>query len=118
MTPHFLAHVFHILEGIDLIAEFTENDKNSLSDSMVYHAVLRVLQTLSESAQKLPEDIKKMHPQVMWRELGKARNYLVHDYLGDIDAETVWVLIKNYLPPLKAAMLIHAPSWPDVPYKE
>ena len=96
-----------------MLTSFTVSGQGSLKDHRTYHAVLRVLQTLSESAQKLPDDIKAVHVEVDWQAIGKARNYLVHDYLGHITPEILWGLIQRHLLPLQQAMLVHAPNWPD-----
>ena len=48
----------------------------------------------------LPEALKNLFPQVPWREVSGFRNILVHNYLGDIDSETVLSVVKNHLPEL------------------
>jgi len=69
-------------------------------DEVLYDAVLRNLQTLSEATQMLPDALKNSFPKVPWRELSGFRNILVHNYLGDIDSMTVLLVVKNHLPPL------------------
>ena len=48
----------------------------------------------------LPEALKNLFPQVPWREVSGFRNILLHNYLGDIDSETVLSVVKNHLPEL------------------
>lgn len=38
--------------------------------------------------------------EVPWREMSGFRNTLAHNYLGDIDSETVLSVVKNHLPQL------------------
>jgi len=45
-------------------------------------AILRNLQVLCESAQRLSEESKSQHPEVDWRAMSGFRNVLVHDYFG------------------------------------
>jgi uncharacterized protein with HEPN domain len=51
-------------------------------------AVLRNLQTMTESTQRLSDALKAAHPDVEWRRIIAFRNVLVHDYLG-IDLERI-----------------------------
>ena len=48
----------------------------------------------------MPQDIKDLNPEVLWRELSGLRNSLIYDYFGT-DYEIVWDLVKNEIPILK-----------------
>ncbi|NTV15359.1 MAG: DUF86 domain-containing protein [Desulfobulbaceae bacterium] len=96
----------HIQECIARIESYTkgiEFERFSKSP-MVQDAVLRNLQILAESTQRLSEDFKKSHPAVDWRKISGLRNILVHDYLG-IDLETVWNILARDLPGLQESLL-------------
>lgn len=71
-----------------------------MKQPLVQDAVLRNLQVLAESTQRLSEDCKSAHPEIEWYKIAGLRNILVHDYLG-IDLETVWVVVKKKLPELQ-----------------
>ena len=91
----------HILECIDRLQRYTEDGRGVfLEPGIVQDAVLRRLQTLAETTQRLPEDRKAAHPDVPWREIAGFRNVLVHDYLG-IDVEQVWSILVHDIPPLR-----------------
>ena len=66
-------------------------------------AVLRNLQTLAESTQRLSAPAKERQPQVPWREISAFRNVLVHDYLG-VNANRIWNIVMSDVPPLKRAI--------------
>jgi uncharacterized protein with HEPN domain len=85
------------------IEEYVDGEQ-SLSDHKTYDAVLRQLQIMSESTQKLSDSVKLQFPQIKWREIAGFRNILVHDYLGDIDFKIIWKVIENKLPELKFSM--------------
>ena len=70
---------------------------------MIQDAVLRNLQVLSESCQRLSAPLKSRWPQVEWSEIAAFRNVLVHDYLG-IDLEQVWKIVQSDVPRLKASV--------------
>lgn len=91
----------HIMECIDKIERFTSNGKNHfLNDEMTIDAVLRNLQTMSESTQRLSNAIKAGTTTISWNELSGFRNILVHSYF-DINLERVWDSIQMDLPELK-----------------
>ncbi len=76
----------HILDCVTLIQDYTRNGKAAfMGSALVQDAVLRRLQTMAESTQRLSDDLKRQAPEVDWRALSGFRNVLVHDYLGGID---------------------------------
>jgi uncharacterized protein with HEPN domain len=91
-------------ECIERIREYTAGDRSRFEASrLVQDAVIRNLQTLTESSQRLSDDIRATEPQVPWRELAGFRNVIVHGYLG-IDLAAVWLVVEQDLPPLTAAL--------------
>jgi len=95
----------HILECIGWIERFTVEGREAfLKDRKTQSAVLRELQTLAESTERLSEEFKSRHPQIPWRNIAGFRNILVHDYLG-IKLDRVWEIIKGDLTLLRAALL-------------
>jgi uncharacterized protein with HEPN domain len=92
----YALHILDVAAKIDRIQLRGDITK----DEVLYDATLRNLQTLSEATQMLPEALKNLFPQVPWREVSGFRNILVHNYLGDIDSETVLSVVKNHLPEL------------------
>ena len=92
----YALHILDVAAKIDRIQVRGDITK----DEVLYDATLRNLQTLSEATQMLPEALKNLFPQVPWREVSGFRNILVHNYLGDIDSETVLSVVKIHLPEL------------------
>lgn len=94
----------HMLECIGRIKNYTELNRSTfLGSEMVQDAVVRNLQTLAESSQKLSEDFKAGSPHIDWRAISGFRNILVHDYLG-LDLERIWLVIEQDLPHLEATL--------------
>ena len=71
-----------------------------MASTLIQDAVVRNLQTLSESTQRLSNSFKDRYPEMDWRGIAAVRNILVHDYLG-IDVEHVWDIVEQNLPILK-----------------
>lgn len=91
----------HILEAIRRVEAYTENDKEKfMEDTLVQDGVIRNLQTLAESTQKISDTIKEKHPEIEWRAIAGFRNIMVHDYLG-VDLHRIWGVVENRIPKLK-----------------
>lgn len=103
MTKDWQPHAQHVLDAIARIHRI-EQRGSIVEDEVLYDAVLRNLQTLSEVTQHLPLKLKAKHPSIPWREISGFRNILVHNYLGGIDADSVAAVIKRHLAPLKRAI--------------
>lgn len=94
----------HMRECLTRIHEYTGAERARFEGSrLVQDAVIRNLQTLAESSQRLSCEIKATEPRVPWRELGGFRNVIVHGYLG-IDLAAVWLVVEQDLPALAEAV--------------
>jgi len=94
----------HMRECIRRIEEDAAGGRDQfMASHMVQDAVLRNLQTLAESAQRLSDAVKATHPQIEWRRIGAFRNVLVHDYLG-VDLQEVWQIVQRDVPELGRAI--------------
>ncbi len=99
-----LVYVEHVLGCLTRIQTYTGGSRSVFIDStLVQDAVIRNLQVMAESTQRLSEETKNKHPEVDWRGLAGFRNLLAHGYLG-IDAQRVWELIETRLAALKSSM--------------
>ena len=98
-------YVEHMLECIGRIERYVDNDRARFMQSeIVQDAVVRNLQTLAESSQRLSEVAKGSQPEIDWRAIAGFRNILVHDYLG-LDLDTIWLVIEQDLPQLKKSLV-------------
>ena len=95
----------HIRECIRRIEEDVAGGKETfLSSHTLQDAVLRNLQTMSESAQRLSDAVKMVYPQIEWRRISAFRNVLVHNCLG-VDLEIVWQIVQHDVPELRRVIL-------------
>lgn len=106
MKKDLIPYIDHIIESIDFIELILANysKEDFIADSIRYEATLRKLQVMAESTQKLPSEIKNKYPNIKWKDISAFRNVLVHDYLGDINIDIIWLVITLYLPDLKITM--------------
>ena len=94
-------YLLHILDCIQRIEEDTAAGRDRfLATHTLQDAVLRNLQTLSESTQRLSQATKDRCPEIQWQRIAAFRNVLVHDYLG-VDLERIWEIVQRDIPELK-----------------
>jgi uncharacterized protein with HEPN domain len=94
-------YLIHIGECIARIESYTAGGRNTFFGStLIQDAVLRNLQTLAESTQRVSDSAKAKHPEVDWYKIAGFRNVLVHDYLG-VDLDRAWLIVERELPRLK-----------------
>lgn len=94
----------HMRDCMGRIGEYTNAERARFDASrLVQDAVIRNLQTLAESSQRLSSEIKGTEPQIPWRELAGFRNVIVHGYLG-VDLGAVWLVVEQDLPALTEAV--------------
>jgi uncharacterized protein with HEPN domain len=74
-----------------------------VGDLKTRYAVERALEIISEASRRLPEDLRKRHPQIDWRALAGLANVRRHDY-DLIDANLMWESIEQRLGPLRAVV--------------
>ncbi len=94
----------HMGDCLDRIFEYTNGERSRFDASrLVQDAVIRNLQTLAESSQRLSGEIKATEPLIPWRDLAGFRNVIVHGYLG-VDLVAVWLVVEQDLPSLSEAV--------------
>ncbi len=94
----------HILECIGWIESFTAEGREAFfKDRKTQSAVLRELQILAESTQRLSDEFKGRFPNIPWQNVAGFRNVIVHDYLG-IKLQRVWEIIEVDIRLLKATL--------------
>ena len=99
--PFYLSH---IQECLTRIADYTQDGRDRfLTDTLVQDAVLRNLQTMAESTQRLSAQVKAARPDVAWQEISAFRNVLVHGYTG-ISLPQIWDVLQRDLPPFAQAI--------------
>jgi len=94
-------YLIHIRDSMARIKRYTKEGKEAfLGSTLLQDAVMRNLQTLTESSQRLSADFRNQHGAIDWRGMAGLRNVLVHQYMG-IDLVRVWTIVERDLPRLK-----------------
>lgn len=103
MPPTLADRVWHILEAINDIerALASTTYEQFVRDRMLRAAVERLLEIVSEASRHVPAEVKAAETSIPWQKVLDFGNQLRHAY-HQIDAEIIWKIVKNDLPPMKA----------------
>ena len=83
-------HLEYIERCIARVEEYVVDGRDVfMSSGLIQDAVVRNLQILAESTQRISQQLKDDHPEVGWRNISGFRNVLVHNYLG-VDVNQFW----------------------------
>ena len=94
-----------ILEAIAQIERYAVQGRAKFeTDELIQSWFTRHLQIIGEAARLIPEDIRKLAPDVPWIKMIGMRHILVHDYFR-IDTDIVWQVVAYELPRLKSSLL-------------
>ncbi len=97
-------YVDHMLDCIHRIDEYIDSKEQFYSSQLVQDAVVRNLQIMAESSQRLSSKIKQNYPDIPWKGISGFRSILVHDYLG-IDLDMIWSVVEQDLSELEKALI-------------
>lgn len=94
-----------ILHNIELARSFVQDMsyEEFCSDRRTVYAVTRCLEIISEASRRLPDVVKKRHPNIPWTDIAGAGNIYRHDY-EDVLEQIVWETVGHGLEPLRAAV--------------
>ncbi len=91
-----------ILESIEYIQRFLDgvSEEEFYKNVEKQDAVLRRLEIIGEGVKHLPEEIRKKHPDVPWRQIAGMRDIIIHEYFG-VTLEMIWVVATEDIVDLK-----------------
>ena len=81
------------------------DQESFVAHGLTYDATVRNLELIGEAATRIPDEVRKAHPQIPWRQVIAVRNRLIHGYLG-VDNDTLWSIISTDIAPLLNALRV------------
>ncbi len=95
----------HIRDNIHLARNFVNGlTYEAFRDNLlVFYAVTRCLEIISEASRRLPTELKHRHPNIPWADVAGAGNVYRHDY-EDVQQRLVWGTVLERLPELLAVI--------------
>lgn len=91
-----------ILESIERIETYLSGvkKKDFVKNLSLQDAVIRRLEIIGEATKNIPEEFRKKHHHIPWKQIAGNRDVLIHDYTG-VNVDRVWNTAKKDLPILK-----------------
>ena len=102
MKKNPLFFIIHIEDSINDIDSFLKGVTKAefLRHKEKQNAVIRSLEVIGEAVKNIPIEFTVKYPYIELSKIAGMRDKLIHHYFG-IDLETVWKVVKDYLPTLK-----------------
>ena len=91
-----------ILDSMEKTQKFIENmsyNQFSQDDKSIF-AVIRALEIIGEATKNIPDNVRRINPDIPWRDMAGMRDVLIHDYFG-VDINTVWLTVTKKIPEIK-----------------
>lgn len=96
-----IAKIERYIAGVDF--DTFENDEELMD------AVIHNLTVIGEASNRMPDDIRRLHPEIPWRQMIDLSNFTVHAYWNLLPS-VIWDTIQNDLPPLVGPLSNLLPS--------
>lgn len=94
----------HIRDAISDIEGYASAGREAfMADRMRQDAVIRKLEIVGEAVKRLSDDIRRLRPEIPWKQIAGMRDRLTHDYFG-VDLGLVWRVTERDLQTLKLAV--------------
>lgn len=89
-------HLLDIRDNIEFARTFVKDltFERFCADRLVFYAVTRCLEVISEASRRLPDELKARNPAIPWADIAGAGNVFRHDY-EDVQHRLVWAPCKT-----------------------
>ena len=94
--------LYDIVSSIERVEKYTTglSKKKFLEHEIISDATVRNMEVIGEAARNIPEEVRRLSPNIPWKKIVGFRNIVIHEYFF-IDLENVWFIAKKQLPELK-----------------
>lgn len=62
--------------------------------------VIKLLEIIGEAVRNIPDEQRRLYPEIPWQSIVGMKNILVHEY-WQVDIITIWRTVIVFLPSLK-----------------
>ena len=99
MSKDYLEFLRHIKDECEYLTKLRQglDYEHFIADEDLKRASVRSLEIIGEASKKVPEDFRRKHLEIDWRQMAGMRDVLIHDYLG-VDYLIVWDVLTRHIP--------------------
>ncbi|MEZ4900556.1 MAG: DUF86 domain-containing protein [Spirosomataceae bacterium] len=99
----FVEDIIESIERIELIV--SQTNESAFLDSWQQQDILaRRIEIIGEATKNIPDELRKMFPEIPFKDMAGMREVIVHYYFG-LSYEIMWNVATTKLPPLKDPLL-------------
>jgi len=98
-------YIFHIIESMDQISEYTDQILPSefKENRLIQDAVVRNFEIIGEAAKNVSNQTRGKYSQIPWKQMAGMRDKLIHNYMG-VDLDAVWNTIDEIIPSMRSEL--------------
>lgn len=102
MSNYTLELLQHIKDMVDFLYENYSSLtlKELAGDFEKRKTTERCLEIIGEATKKIPQEFRKKHHDIEWRQMAGMRDILIHDY-DNVDYDILWSVLNSKIPILK-----------------
>jgi uncharacterized protein with HEPN domain len=103
-----------IVKFCEHIAEYLQDVKEEdfLKNRMLQDALVRKLEIIGEAAKNISSETREENPNVLWKEIARMRDKVIHHYFK-VDLDVVWKTSIKDIPVLQAQIEKILESFPE-----
>ena len=84
MKKDEIIYLKHILDAVSRIEEYTQGVgyEDFMENHLIQDGVIRQVEIIGESARRLYEEIGEKYLYILWKDIAKMKDKLIHSYFG------------------------------------
>ena len=104
-TRDFSDALTDLERNLTLVMEFTDSKAlaDFESDFRTQYAVIRALEICGEAVKRIPDDVRKLEPDIPWKAMAGMRDRLIHGY-DNVNTSLVWTTVTKTVPSVRASL--------------
>ncbi len=104
-TRDFSDALTDLERNLTLVMEFTDSKTlaDFESDFRTQYAVIRALEICGEAVKRIPDDVRKLEPDIPWKAMAGMRDRLIHGY-DNVNTSLVWTTVTKTVPSVLASL--------------
>ena len=98
----YTSYIEDIIEHMNYSEEFIKSMtfEEFAKDKKTIFSVTKCIEIVGEATKRIPDSVREKYPEVLWREMARIRDRLVHGYFK-VNLEIIWMTVTQEFPELR-----------------